>query len=61
MLVARIEVPLFKHDAPGKRAKSLADMPVGEERMLNGVKQRFVVTKEPNGDLMLVVERTRER
>jgi hypothetical protein len=61
MLVARIEVPLFKHDAPGKRAKSLADMPVGEERMLNGVKQRFVVTKEPTGDLMLVVERTRER
>lgn len=60
MLCTRVEVPLFKGAATDKRAKSLNDMPTGEERMFNGVKQRFVVTKEKDGNLVLVVERVRE-
>lgn len=60
MLCTRVEVPLCKGADVAKRAKTLADMPTGEERMFNGVKQRFVVTKEKDGSLLLVVERVRE-
>jgi hypothetical protein len=60
MLCTRVEIPLHKGAAADKRAKSLLDMPTGEERMFNGVKQRFVVTKDQDGSLILVVERTRE-
>ena len=60
MLCTRVEIPLLKGADPSKRAKSIADMPTGEERMFNGVKQRFVVTKGEDGALLLVVERVRE-
>lgn len=60
MLCTRVEIPLCKGASKEKRAKSLIDMPVGEERLFNGVTQRFVLTKDDDGCLVLVVERTRE-
>jgi len=58
-LVGRVEVPLYKGltDQP---ARALTDVPRGTERLLNGVTQVFVVTKDENGQWLLIVERVRE-
>lgn len=58
-LIGRLEIPLFK-GGTDKPARNLADVPRGEERLLNGVTQVFVVTKNEDGQWVLVVERVRE-
>lgn len=59
-LIGRVEIPLMK-GTTDKPARSLADIPRGVERLLNGVTQVFVVTKDPEtGNWSLIVERTRE-
>lgn len=60
-LLGRVEIPLFKSRTASMRAKSIGEIPRGEERMLNSVKQTFVVTRdEGSGELLLVIERVRE-
>jgi hypothetical protein len=58
-LIGRVEIPLMK-GGTDKPARNLADVPRGEERLLNGVTQVFVVTKNEDGQWVLVVERVRE-
>lgn len=58
-LIGRVEIPLYK-GASDKRARALTDTPRGTERLLNGVAQVFVVTKDEEGQWLLVVERVRE-
>ncbi len=59
MLMRRVTIPLYR---PGSmaRARRLADTPRGEERLVNGVKQVFVVDVDSDGGLVLIVERLRE-
>lgn len=60
-LLGRVEIPLFKSRSHAQRAKAIGEIPRGEERMLNSVKQTFVVTRdEGSGELLLVIERVRE-
>jgi hypothetical protein len=58
-LIGRVEIPLFK-GGTDKPARALTDVPRGVERLMNGVSQVFVVTKNPDGQWVLVVERVRE-
>lgn len=59
----RITVPLYNAKlSKGKepvRAFDLSDEPQAIEDMLNGIKVRYAVSKEPDG-LVLTIERTRE-
>jgi hypothetical protein len=65
LTIGRVKVPLFARVPPAKkmgtqkRATRLADDPVGEEILLNGVIQRFVISKDSEGRLILIVERRR--
>ena len=55
----RQTVQLFKRTSDGSLsvpATKLEDLPVGEMRMENEVVQRFVITKNREGHLMLIVE-----
>lgn len=58
-LTTRVELPLLTQK--GTKLKLKLPGPVAvEERMTNGVKQRFVVTNDDDGFLLLIVERVRE-
>lgn len=46
-------------DGTPKRAKRLADLPVGEELTLNGLTIKYSVTTDASGQLLLIVERVR--
>ena len=59
MLVGRAEIPLFR-GLSDKPARSVTDVPRGTERLLNGVAQVFVLSKDEAGNLILIVERVRE-
>lgn len=58
-LVGRVEIPLMRGTSD-KRARNMADVPRGTERLLNGVTQVFVVTRDEEGRWLLIVERVRE-
>lgn len=58
-LIGRVEIPLYA-TGKKKKAKVLSDSPTGEEVLLNGVVQTYLVTKNEAGDLILVVERRRD-
>lgn len=58
----RISIPLYNAKLSKKapvRAFDLSDEPYGVEGMLNGIKVRYVISKEQDG-LVLTVERVRE-
>lgn len=58
-MLTRVELPLV--DATGKKWRHQVPRPfAAEERMVNGVKQRFVVQTNEEGFVVLVVERARE-
>lgn len=57
-LFGRVEIPLVK--AGTKRpARALTDSPSGEETLLNGTVQTYLLTRNDDGQLVLVVERRR--
>ena len=61
-VLGKVKLPLFARVAKGKdqkRAASLAQDPWGEERLANGIVQRYRLVKETKG-LVLIIERTRE-
>lgn len=52
------KVPLFVKGKLGvSRARTLDDSPIGEELLLNGVVQRYKLTHDGDGNLLLIVER----
>jgi hypothetical protein len=52
------KVPMFCKGKVGiSRARTLADSPVGEELLMNGVVQRYKLTSDKDGNLLLIVER----
>jgi hypothetical protein len=60
--LGRSTLPLFNTKTKSKkpvRAHEVEDMPVAIEDMLNGIKVRYLLVKEPEG-LSLVIERVRE-
>ncbi len=58
-LLGKQTIPLFCKGADEKRAKRLADEPVGSEQLLNGVVVNYRVVLQAKG-LVIVVERRRE-
>lgn len=56
----RVDLPLMKMNSD-RPAKRLADKPWAEEELSNDVTVRYLVTTDPKGDLLLVVERHRTR
>lgn len=61
-LLKRVEIPLVTGTGKKARpARSLDDNPRAVERMVNGVLQEYFITKNPDGTLVLVVDRKREQ
>lgn len=61
-VMGKVKLPLYARVAKGKenkRAASLAQDPWGEEKLANGIVQRYRLVKETKG-LVLIIERTRE-
>lgn len=60
-LLKRVEIPLHCGSSKKRPARSLDDNPQATERMINGVLQQYFITKNPDGTLVLVVDRKREQ
>lgn len=55
----RTTVKLVKAGAQDKRARKLADKPVGVETTLNGIEIRYTIGTDAQGDLTLIIDRSR--
>jgi len=55
----RVTIKLVKAAAQDKRARKMADKPVGSEITLNGIEIRYTIGTDAQGNMTLIVDRTR--